>query len=176
MSGRAHLRTVPITTRRRPPPRRAGAVACALASVLLAAGCSDTVSLDAPTLSGPDARACAALVAALPDRVADQPQREVDAGDGYGVAWGDPAIELRCGVPRPKDLTRTAACQMANGVGWFVPEEQQTGGPADITMTTVGRAQYVEVQVPEEYFPPVTAMVDLGPALKQTIRSVRPCV
>ncbi len=145
-------------------------------SVLLAAGCSDTVSLDAPTLSGPDAKACAALVAALPGRVAGQPQREVDSGDGFGAAWGDPAIELRCGVPRPKGLTRTAACQVANGVGWFVPEEQQTGRPEDITMTTVGRAQYVEVRVPEEYFPPPATMVDLGPAVKRTIRSVRPCL
>ena len=149
MSGRAHLTTSPATASRRSPRQRAGAVACALASVLLAAGCSDTVSLDAPTLSGPDAEACAALVAALPDRVSDQPERETEAGDGYGAAWGDPAIELRCGVPRPKDLTRTASCQMANGVGWFVPEE---------------------------YFPPPATMVDLGPALKRTIRSVRPCL
>lgn len=147
-----------------------------LAGVLLSAGCSDTVSLDAPSLSGTDAKACAALVAALPDEVADQPERSVDVGDGYGAAWGDPAIELRCGVPRPTDLTATAACEVANGVGWFVPEEQQTGRPADITMTTVGRAQYVEVRVPEEYFPPTAAMVDLGPALSRTIRSVRPCV
>jgi hypothetical protein len=176
VSGRAHLTTSPAAASRRSPRRRAGAVACALASVALAAGCSDTVSIDAPSLSGADARACAALVAELPDAVADQSGREVDAGDGYAAAWGDPAIELRCGVPRPEELTPTAACEVANGVGWFVPEEQQTGGPADITMTTVGRAQYVEVQVPDEYFPPVTAMVDLGPALKQTIRSVRPCV
>jgi hypothetical protein len=162
--------------RRRSPLRRAGAVACALASAALATGCSDTVSLDAPSLSGAGARACAALVDALPDQVADQPQREVDAGAGYGAAWGDPAIELRCGIARPRELTSAAACQVANGVGWFVPESQQTGRPEDITMTTVGRAQYVEVRVPEEYFPPTTAMVDLGPALKRTIRSVRPCV
>jgi hypothetical protein len=112
----------------------------------------------------------------LPGRVAGQPQREVDSGDGFGAAWGDPAIELRCGVPRPRGLTRTAACQVANGVGWFVPEAQQTGRPEDITMTTVGRAQYVEVRVPEEYFPPPATMVDLGPAVKRTIRSVRPCL
>jgi hypothetical protein len=43
-------------------------------------------------------------------------------------------------------------------------------------MTTVGRAQYVEVRVPEEYFPPPATMVDLGPAVKRTIRSVRPCL
>jgi hypothetical protein len=141
----------------------------------LAAGCSDTVGVDAPEVSGQRERACAALVDALPDHVADQPQREVDAGDGYGAAWGDPAIVLRCGVTRPEGFDRAAACQTANGVDWYVPESQQTGRAEDITMTSVGRAEYVEVQVPKEYFPPATAMVDLGPALKRTMRSVRPC-
>jgi len=143
---------------------------------VLAAGCSDALTLDAPALSGADARACAALMAALPRRVADQPRRRVDDGGGHAAAWGDPAIELRCGVARPPGLDRFAACQVANGVGWFIPDRQQTGRPEDITMTTVGRAQNVEVRVPARYFPPVETMVDLAPALKRTIREVRPCV
>jgi hypothetical protein len=40
----------------------------------------------------------------------------------------------------------------------------------------VGRAQNVEVQVPSEYFPPAATMVDLAPAIKGTIREVRPCL
>ncbi|MDX6300766.1 MAG: hypothetical protein QOF53_1980 [Nocardioidaceae bacterium] len=149
-----------------------------MASVLmvLAGGCSRTLTVDAPRPSRADARACAALLNALPRRVADQTKRRVEAGRGYAAAWGDPAIELRCGVPRPKGLDRFASCQVANGVGWFIPESEQTGHPADITMTTVGRAQVVEVQVPATYFPPVNAMVDLAPALKRTIRELRPCV
>jgi hypothetical protein len=127
-------------------------------------------------VSGKTARACAALVDALPDEVADQPRRDVDSGDGYGAAWGDPAIELRCGVPRPDGFGRASECQSVNGVDWYVPESQQTGRPEDITMTSVGRAEYVEVRVPQQYFPPASAMVDLGPAVRRTIRSVRPCV
>jgi len=142
---------------------------------VLVAGCSGTVDVDAPDVSGQQGRACAALVDALPDEVADQPRRDVDAGDGYGAAWGDPAIVLRCGVPRPAGFDRAAACQTANGVDWYVPESQQTGRAEDITMTSVGRAAYVEVQVPKTYWPPATAMVDLGAALKRTVRSVRPC-
>jgi hypothetical protein len=135
------------------------------------------VSLDdAPALSGADARACAALVKALPDRVSDQPRRQADTGDGYAAAWGDPAIELRCGVPRPAGLTPASACQTTNGVDWYVPESQVTGRPTDVTMTTVGRAQYVEVRVPADYFPPAATMVDLAAAVKSTIRSVRPCL
>jgi hypothetical protein len=43
-------------------------------------------------------------------------------------------------------------------------------------MTSVGRSVYVEVRLPEEYWPPAAAMVDVAPALKRTTRSVRPCV
>jgi hypothetical protein len=143
----------------------------------LLGGCSGTVSLDdAPALTGADARACAALVKALPDRVSDQQRREADTGDGYAAAWGDPAIELRCGVPKPAGLTAASACQTTDGVDWYVPPSQITGRPTDVTMTTVGRAQYVEVRVPADYFPPAASMVDLAPAVKSTIRSVRPCL
>ncbi len=145
-------------------------------TLLLVTGCSGPLELDAPRLAEDDARACAALVRELPASVADQQQRSVDAGPGYAAAWGDPAIELRCGVPRPAGLDRFAACQVANGVGWYIPESQQTGRPEPITMTTVGRALDVEVRLPESQWPPATAMVDLGPALERTIREVRPCV
>jgi hypothetical protein len=43
-------------------------------------------------------------------------------------------------------------------------------------MTTVGRASNVEVRIPEDYFPPAAAMVDLAPALKRTVRELRPCL
>jgi hypothetical protein len=160
---------------RRPPPRRLGVVACLL-GLSLPAACSGTLAVDAPAQSAADARACSDLVEALPRRVADQQERPVDPGDGFAAAWGDPAIELRCGVPTPEGLDRFAACQEANGVGWFIPESQQTGRPVAVTMTTIGRAQNVEVRIPADYFPPVNAMVDLAPALERTIREVRPCV
>ena len=134
------------------------------------------MSVDTPALSGSRARDCAALVKALPGHVADQARRTVDDGRGYAAAWGDPAIELRCGVRKPTGLTATSTCQRANGVDWFVPEDEVTGRPTDVTMTTVGRVVYVEVRLPARYFPPAAAMVDLAPALKRTIRSVRPCL
>jgi hypothetical protein len=159
--------------RRRPPLRRLGAVA---AVGLLLTACSGTVRVDAPALSGADARACRALLDELPDRVSDQDRREAETGAGYAAAWGDPAIVLRCGVPAPKGFDAFATCQVTNGVGWFVPESQIRGEPTDVVMTTVGRAQNVEVQVPSEYFPPAATMVDLAPAIKGTIREVRPCL
>ena len=146
------------------------------AALLLATGCSDTVSVNAPPLSQADARACRALVNALPDSVADLNRRPVDDGDGYAAAWGDPPIVLRCGVPVPKGLDKFATCQVTNGVAWFIPESQTQGDRVDVLMTTVGRSQNVEVAIPSDYFPPANTMVDLASAVKSTIREVRPCL
>ena len=166
--------------RRRPALRSTGAVVCAVLLTLTGACSSGPVALDAPALSGAAAKACGALVDSLPSKVADLQRVDADPGKGFGAAWGDPAIELRCGVRRPSGLTATAACEVANGVGWFIPEAQQSGTnagrPTDITMTTVGRAEFVEVRIPADYWPPVSTMVDLAPSLKRTIREVRPCV
>ena len=96
--------------------------------------------------------------------------------DGYAAAWGDPPILLRCGVPKPRGLDKFATCQVVNGVGWFIPEDQSQGDRVDITMTTVGRSQNVEVFLPSDYFPPANAMVDLASAIKRTIREDKPCL
>jgi hypothetical protein len=163
--------------RQRPALRNVGAVACAALSVgLLLAGCSDRVGIASPQLTGEAATTCAALIKALPDSVADQPRREVDPADAYGAAWGDPAIVLRCGVATPKGFDRFSSCQVANGVGWYIPEEQMQGSPNHIVMTTVGRSLNVEVRLPEKYWPPAAAMVDLADAIKQTVREDRPCL
>jgi len=151
-----------------------GAVCCA-ATLLVLGGCSGTLSLEAPRLDGAAAKACATLVADLPPRVDSQRRRDVDAGHGFGAAWGDPAIELRCGVRRPAGLDAFAQCQVVDGVGWYIPDSQITGRPEDITMTTVGRAEYVEVRVPRDYFPPAATMVDLAPAVKRSVKELRPC-
>jgi hypothetical protein len=42
-------------------------------------------------------------------------------------------------------------------------------------MTAVGRAEYVEVQLPHDYFPPAATMADLSDAVKHSIRQVEPC-
>lgn len=164
--------------RQRPvPPRNVGAVAFLTALAVAVGGCgNDEVPVESPSLSGADATACSDLVDALPDRVADQQRRPVHPADAYAAAWGDPAIVLRCGVPTPRGFDEFATCQETNGVGWFIPEEQMQGEPAEILMTTIGFEQNVEVRLPEEYWPPAEAMVDLADAIKQTVREVEPCV
>ncbi len=147
------------------------------AALLLAAGCSSgPVGLDAPRVSGATAAACRDLVDALPPSVDDLRQVDADPGHGYGAAWGDPPIRLRCGVPVPKGFNAYSQCQETNGVDWYIPESQQSGRAQDITMTTVGRTPNIEVRIPSDYFPPAATMVDLAPAVKQTLREVKPCL
>ena len=146
--------------------------------MLLLGGCaSGTLHLDTPQVSGATADHCAALVTALPDSLADQPRRTVEASHGPAAAWGDPPIVLRCGVPVPAGWDpRYGSCQGVNGVFWFIPEDQITGQPVDVVMTTVDRAENVEVQVPAEYFPPAAAMAGLADAIKRTVPATKPCV
>ena len=158
--------------RRRPVLANAGAVACLL---LFISGCTTSVEVDAPDLSGSDAAACADLVDGLPDLVADELRRPVQPDDRAAAAWGDPAIVLRCGVPQPELFDALSTCQVTNGVAWFIPDEQITGEAVDIVMTTIGRAPDVEVLVPADHFPPADAMVDLARSLKRHTDRVGRC-
>lgn len=164
MPGRPHLTALL-------PARRAAA---ALVPLLLLGACGESaVDLGSPTLAEGSADACAALLEELPDAVADQSRRAVAPADVPGAAWGDPAITLVCGVPRPKGFTRTSMCTTVDDVDWYVPEEQleQQG---DLVMTLVNREQFVEVRMPAEYWPPATTLADLGPAVS-TLESTGSC-
>ena len=160
--------------RRSLPSAGAGVVVCLTVTL---SGCSaGPVEVTTPRLAGDAAETCRALVAALPSTVDGQARREVEPPGAYAAAWGDPAIVLRCGVPQHPDFDDFAACQETNGVGWFVPEDQISGEPEPITMTTIGREQNVEVRLPEDRWPPANAMVDLAQAIKATVPEVDGCV
>ena len=147
----------------------AGVVALlALATTACAVDVPDTKVSDA------EREACTKLVDSLPERVSDQEQRETK-GNPLAAAWGDPAIVLRCGVGRPAGYDQFSACQVVDGLGWFVPEETIEDQDADVVLTTVGREPAVEVKVPAAYRPPEAVMVDLGKAVKAHTRLVKPC-
>jgi len=141
--------------------------------LVLAAGC-DTVDVPDTSVSASERKACKSLVAALPDQVAGQSGRET-SGNPLGAAWGDPAIVLRCGVGTPVDYDKFAACQIVNGLDWFVPDSTIEDQDADVVMTTIGRTPAVEVTVPASYRPPNAVMVDLGRAIKQHTQVTRRC-
>jgi hypothetical protein len=147
-----------------------------LAVQSMLSGCGgDEVDVRPTGVTGADREACISLVKALPRHVSDQSARTVTGETEVGAAWGDPAVVLRCGVGRPAGYTKFAACQTANGVDWFVPDEAMQDQGADVRMTTIGRSPSVEVLVPAEDRPPVAAMVDLAPTIKAHTRVTRRC-
>ena len=79
----------------------------------------------------------------LPTELYGQPARSTVPVDGTTAAWGDPPIVLRCGVPRPAELTPTSTLVEVEGVSWY-PEELSAG----YRFTSTGREANVEVTVP----------------------------
>ncbi len=144
------------------------------ALLIVSTSACGSVEVRDPDASAAERTACTELVDALPDRVADQSQRET-RGSPLGAAWGDPAIVLRCGVDRPDDYDPLDGCQTVNGVDWYAPEEAATDQGADAVLTTLGREPAVELLVPADLRPPAAALVDIANAVKEHSREVRPC-
>ncbi len=107
--------------------------------------------------------------------------RDVTPADGTAAAWGDPPTVLRCGVQRPAALVATSACFEVNGVGWLATQNgREVSGDEPVTgtmmFTTIGRAAYVEVSVPDvqgrSAADPLTA---LARPIQRTIPLEHPC-
>ena len=116
------------------PATSAPATAGALPSIKLA---------PPPALSAAQQRACQDLISALPTDLGDLPARPVDSPSPYVAAWGEPAVTLRCGVPRPPSFIATADVQQINGVTWFAERRGST-----TAWVVVDRPVYVEVLAP----------------------------
>lgn len=155
------------------PPRRSLALPL-LAVLITAVGCSssdDSASVAVPSPKGETARLCRALHAELPGTVDGLKRRTADPASDFTAVWGSPAVQLRCGVPKPDVLTRGSEhynpmqdAAEINGVEW-VFEEQDDG----YRFTTVLRRAYVEVTVPGKYAPEVDVLTDLASAVKKTV-------
>jgi hypothetical protein len=134
-----------------------------------------------PTSPDPQVAAqCNALLNELPDTVDGQDRREIKPDDALAVAWGDPAIVLRCGVPKPAALTPISSCFVVNDIGWLATvdgREYTQSGPPDDTMvfTTIGRSAYVEVSVPAHWSPQADALTEVSSAIAAATQDVQPC-
>jgi hypothetical protein len=104
-------------------------------------------------LDAADRATCEALVADLPDRLADEDRVEVSPDDALGAAYGDPAITVTCGVPVPAEFDQTSRCDEVNGVGWYVPDGGDTDPTLDLVLSVPGYRPVVEVVVPSDYRP-----------------------
>ena len=162
--------------RRLGPSWGRGVVACG-ALVLLAACGSGEVRIEEHELSDADRAACAALVDDLPGTLAGQDRLDLDPGVP-GAAWGDPPYVLTCGVPAPDDYEPTAECNVIEGVGWYVTEDQLTDLGEDATPIALSLAPYVEVEVPADYRTDGIdrALAELAPALKEHLGEGLSCL
>jgi hypothetical protein len=137
----------------------------ATAATSLASGCSAAIDVAPPADVEPaSAQVCADLADSLPDTVSNQESRATEPESPLTAAWGDPAIVLRCGVPRPDALTRTSQLVSVNGVDWFA--EELTEG---YVFTTYGRQVFVEVTVPDDYDPEIGPVTELSSAVAETV-------
>ena len=92
-------------------------------------------------------------------------------GAGVALAWGDPPITLRCGVPEPADLQPGSRCDTVEQVDWFTTRTDDGYRFATIAQTTT-----VELFVPSDYDPAGDALVDFAPAIRQSIPVVKRCL
>jgi Protein of unknown function (DUF3515) len=120
------------------------------------------VQVPVPDADAASQRLCAGL--RLPEKVHGQSRRDTDPKSPLTAAWGDPAIALRCGVPRPAAMKPTSELVTINGVDWF---PQPANRP--VTFTAVGRQAYVEVTVPPKYNPAGDVLIELGDAITSTL-------
>ena len=169
-------------TSRRPGPGRSRGVGtlAALLLVVPLAGCADEpVTLSSSeTVSARDVATCNAFLDDLPNTFAGHERRKVNPAAALGRAWGDPPIIVRCGVGVPGEFDQFSSCEVANDVGWFVPDEEFADQDADATLTAVGYRPLVSVTVPAKYRPegPAAAIAELAQAVKDHLEKVDDCV
>ncbi|MCB8903726.1 MULTISPECIES: DUF3515 domain-containing protein [unclassified Streptomyces] len=150
-----------------------GLPAAVTAAVLLlaAAGCSSpdaAASVVVPSPPAAEAALCQDLAKELPDAVAGLERSDPEPGSELTAGWGDGAIVLRCGVPRPEKMSDPKAQGIeANGVNWML-ERPEGGGPR---FTTTYRKTYVEVTLGEQYTHDMTPLADLADPVRKTVPS-----
>ncbi|MCL2542682.1 MAG: DUF3515 domain-containing protein [Nocardioidaceae bacterium] len=130
-----------------------------------------------PGLSAHDAAACSRFMHALPKRLADQPLASRSAG-GRRASYGDPAIVVTCGVGVPPGFKIGAECQVANGVGWYLPSAQYDDQSLDATLTAAGYRPRVEAVIPAVYRPNAlpAVMAELAGGVRRDFRKTTGCV
>ncbi|MCX4965074.1 DUF3515 domain-containing protein [Streptomyces sp. NBC_00654] len=137
--------------------------------VLAAAGCSSSHGqppVAVPTPPSEAAAYCEALHKALPQTVVDLERSDPGPDSELTAGWGDGAIVLRCGVPRPAkmDDAQSKAIE-ADGVNWML-EQRQDAGPR---FTTTYREAYVEVTLSEEYAHDASPLAAFAAPVKKTV-------
>lgn len=143
-------------------------VLSAAALLVAAAGCSSSdasASVAVPSPPAAEAALCRALDRALPQSVAGQERQDPEPASELTAGWGDAAIVLRCGVPRPERMSDPQAQGVeVNGVNWLL--EERDDGPR---FTTTYRKTYVEVTLGKQYLHDASPLTDLAGPVEKTV-------
>ncbi|MEU6930332.1 DUF3515 domain-containing protein [Streptomyces sp. NPDC046385] len=156
-----------MTSSHRPFGLPASAAAALL--LLAVAGCSPPdakASVPVPGPAAAEAAVCRSLAKELPGTVAGLERSGTEPDSELTAAWGDAAIVLRCGVPRPEKMNDPQAQGIdADGVNWLY-ERREGDGPR---FTTTYRKAYVEVTLDKRYAHDVGPLVDLAAPVKKAV-------
>ncbi|MFJ9903999.1 DUF3515 domain-containing protein [Streptomyces sp. NPDC101152] len=141
-----------------------------LALLITVVGCSsadDGARAAVPSPGAKVAGLCRKLDKVLPAKVDGQGRRDPEPASALTAGWGNPAIILRCGVPRPAQMSDPEADGVeVDGVGWLL-QKQQDGS---FHFTTTLRKAYAEVTIPVgRTGDGMAPLVDLAPAVKKAI-------
>jgi hypothetical protein len=149
----------------------------AVAALPALVACGGPVEVDVPELDAAEREVCAAFAADLPASLAEQDVVEIEPADAPAAAYGDPPIVVRCGVGEPAGWSLASSCEIAEGVGWFIPEEHYDDQELDLTLTAAGYRPRVEVAIPADYRPNAgpAAMAKLAPLVKKHLTLVHDC-
>ncbi|MFD4662367.1 DUF3515 domain-containing protein [Streptomyces halstedii] len=149
--------------------RSARLVPSAALAVLAAAGCSTGGGQPAVTVPTPSSRAaayCEALHKELPETVVDLERSDPEPDSALTAGWGDGAIVLRCGVPRPSRMDDAQSKGVdADGVNWLL-EQREDAGPR---FTTTYREAYVEVTLATEFAHDITPLSAFAGPVARTV-------
>jgi len=106
------------------------------------------ISVAAPPSNAAAVRPCTSVLAALPVSLNGLQSRPALSTSAFVVAWGQPAVVLRCGVPRPSGLVAGSDAFTTGVDGVFFGVDHAK----DATVfTVIDRAVYIEVRVPATY-------------------------
>uniref|UniRef100_A0AAU3GTJ6 DUF3515 domain-containing protein n=1 Tax=Streptomyces sp. NBC_01401 TaxID=2903854 RepID=A0AAU3GTJ6_9ACTN len=154
--------------RRRSPRSRLLAPSAAL-GLLAVAGCSaggSQPSVAVPTPSSEAAGYCGELHEELPETVDDLERSDPSPDSDLTAGWGNGAIVLRCGVPRPARMDDSQSKAVdADGVNWLL-EQSDDAGPR---FTTTYRKAYVEVTLGTDYAHDITPLSAFAAPVKKTV-------
>ncbi|WTL28717.1 DUF3515 domain-containing protein [Streptomyces sp. NBC_01498] len=131
-------------------------------------GCFSPDASPAVPVPGPpaeEAALCRALDKELPTTVAGHDRSDPEPGSALTAGWGDAAIVLRCGVPRPERMSDPQADAVdVDGVNWLV--EERDSGPR---FTTTYREAYVEVTLDERFRHDIGPLADFAAPVADTV-------